>query len=90
MSADVSLQVESIYGSNDLLATPEDIDLSRSLLPPNATFTEIEGGVHAFFADYGQQPGDGEPAVSRESASAQIASTTAAFLGRVAVPVPTS
>ena len=43
MSADVSLQVESIYGSNDLLATPADIDLSRSLLPPNTTFTRDRG-----------------------------------------------
>jgi hypothetical protein len=83
MSGDISLQVESIYGSNDLLATPADIERSRSKLPPDTTFTEIEGGVHAFFGDYGEQPGDGVPAVSREQASEEISAATTAFLGRV-------
>ena len=87
MSGDTSLQVESIYGSNDLLATPADIERSKSKLPPDTTFTEIEGGVHAFFGDYGEQPGDGVPAISREQASEEISAATVAFLGRL-VKVP--
>ncbi len=84
MSGDTSLQVESIYGSNDLLATPADIERSKSKLPPDTTFTEIEGGVHAFFGDYGEQPGDGVPAISREQASAEISAATVDFLARLA------
>lgn len=89
MSADTSLQVESIYGSNDLLATPADIERSKSKLPPDATFTEIEGGVHAYFGDYGEQPGDGQPSIGRDEASAQISAATVDFLGRVGAVVPT-
>ncbi len=88
MSGDTSLQVESIYGSNDLLATPADIERSRSKLPPDTTFTEIEGGVHAFFGDYGEQPGDGVPAISREQAAEEISAATVAFLDRVRAAVP--
>ncbi len=87
MSADDTLEVESIFGSNDLLATPADIERSKSKLPPDTTFTEIDGGIHAFFADYGEQPGDGQPSTSREEASAQIADATIAFLGRVGAAV---
>ena len=88
MSADTSLQVESIYGSNDLLATPADIERSKSKLPPDTTFTEIDGGVHAYFGDYGEQPGDGQPLISREEGSEQISAATVAFLGRVGAEVP--
>jgi len=45
--------------------------------------------VHAFFADYGEQPGDGQPTVSRSSAAQQISSATTAFLGRLAAPPST-
>jgi hypothetical protein len=83
-----TLEVASIFGSNDLLATPADIAASAASLPPDTVFTEIEGGVHAFFADYGEQPGDGQPGVDRDSASAQIVAATTAFLGRVAAGVP--
>lgn len=83
LSGSDNLQVESIYGSNDLLATPADIEASKQNLPPDATFTQIDGGVHAFFADYGEQPGDGQPTVSRELASTQITAATVAFLGRL-------
>jgi hypothetical protein len=78
-----SLQVTSIHGSNDLLATPADIELSRAKLPPATVFVQIKGGVHAFFGDYGQQPGDGEPEIDRAVASAQISAATVAFLRRL-------
>ena len=72
LSAMTSLQVESIFGSNDPLATPADIEKSKANLPPDAMFTEIDGGIHAYFADYGEQSGDGQAGVDRETASAQI------------------
>lgn len=85
-----TLQVESISGSNDLLSTPADIEKSKTNLPPDAMFTEIEGGIHAYFADYGEQSGDGRPEVDRGTASAQIVAATTAFLGRLAAGVPIS
>ena len=57
LSADSDLQVESISGSNDGLTTAADIARTRDLLPPDTEFTVIEGGVHAYFGDYGEQPG---------------------------------
>jgi hypothetical protein len=36
--------------------------------------------VHAFFGDYGDQRGDGEPTVSRQEAQARIVEATSTFL----------
>jgi hypothetical protein len=80
------LQVESISGSNDGLTTPADIEESRPNLPPGTTFTVIDGAVHAFFADYGEQPGDGQPTIDRAAASAQIVRASTAFLRRLTDP----
>ncbi len=83
LSSDSDLQAESIFGSNDGLSTPEDIARTKDLMPPDTEFTVIEGGVHAYFGDYGEQPGDGQPAVSRDIASAEIVTATTAFMERV-------
>ncbi|MGF6835550.1 hypothetical protein QF015_003747 [Paenarthrobacter sp. TE4293] len=73
------LNVLSISGSEDGLSTPEKIDASRELLPVDATFVEVQGGNHAFFGNYGPQPGDGEPSVGRDVAQQQISEATVAF-----------
>ncbi|MET0862828.1 MAG: alpha/beta hydrolase, partial [Nakamurella sp.] len=83
LSAAGALQVTSIFGSNDLLAPPASIENSRSKLPSSTVFVEIKGGVHAFFADYGEQPGDGQPSVDRATASKEISAATVAFLQRL-------
>lgn len=74
--ADTSLKVASISGTNDGLATPADIDASKPDLPGSTVFTPVTGSVHAFFGDYGPQPGDGTPAVSRDEAQKQIVAAT--------------
>ncbi len=74
------IKVLSVSGSNDLLATPTDIEAARSDLPDDTTYTVVPGGVHAYFGDYGTQPGDGTPAISRAKAQAQIAAATVAFV----------
>jgi hypothetical protein len=76
------LAVASISGSQDGLSTPADIEASRADLPPDTVFTEVEGAVHAFFGDYGEQPGDGEPTVDRETAQQQIVDATVQALLR--------
>jgi hypothetical protein len=78
--AQSGLKVASISGSADALATPADIEASRAKLPGDTAYTVVEGGVHAFFGDYGEQPGDGTPAVSREEAQRQIVAATVALM----------
>lgn len=80
------LAVLSVSAANDGLATPDDIAASVADLPATAEFVTIRGAVHAFFGDYGDQRGDGEPTVSRQDAQAQIVEVTSAFLASVASP----
>ena len=76
----------SIYGSNDGLTTPADVDGRRHLLPPDTTYVRVDGGIHAFFGDYGPQPGDGEPGTTRDDAQATIVAATLTALGASATP----
>lgn len=81
--SDADLLVTSVSGSEDGLTTPADVDASRANLPADATFVVVPGAVHAFFADYGPQPGDGTPTVSRVEAQAQIVDASLAALAAV-------
>ena len=80
MSDTLGSSVLSVSASLDGLATPADIDASKANLPPNAQFVVIDGAVHAFFGDYGPQPGDGTPTISHDDARSQIVEATAAWL----------
>ncbi|WP_260982554.1 alpha/beta hydrolase [Arthrobacter sp. U41] len=80
MADATDLSVLSISGSNDGLTTPDKISASKALLPPATGFATVEGGVHAFFGDYGEQPGDGEPGISRQEAQQQIAAESTRFM----------
>ncbi len=73
--------VLSISGVNDGLATPAKIEASKATLPAGSTFLALDGVVHAFFGDYGPQPGDGTPTVSHDDARAAIADASVAFVG---------
>src|SRR6478735_8468143 len=61
------LTVASVSGTADALTTPSDVASSRADLPPTTVFTAVDGGVHAYFGDYGSQPGDGTPGVDRNT-----------------------
>lgn len=74
------LAVTSISGSRDGFTTPADIEKSRGELPPDTTFVTVDGAVHSYFGDYGDQPGDGVPTVSRESAQRTIVATSVDLL----------
>lgn len=82
--ASTNLTVTSVWGSNDGLTTPADIERTRANLPSSAEFTEIVGGVHAYFGDYGEQPGDGAPGIDRATATAQINSAAVDFMRQLA------
>ncbi len=70
------LQVASVSGTRDAFTTPADVAASRALLPRTTAYTMVEGAVHSFFGDYGQQPGDGSPTVSRTEAQRQVVDAT--------------
>jgi hypothetical protein len=74
------LAVASISGTNDTLTTPADVEASRANLPASTVFTAVQGGIHAYFGDYGAQPGDGTPGVDRSTAQQQIVAATIAFM----------
>ncbi|MDX1416408.1 MAG: alpha/beta fold hydrolase [Candidatus Promineifilaceae bacterium] len=77
------LLVSSIYGSADGLATQEEIDGSRPLLPPQTSWVAIEGGNHAQFGSYGPQAGDNPAAISAEEQQEQIVAATVSLLNEV-------
>jgi hypothetical protein len=70
----------SISGSEDGLATPAKIAEAKPKLPEGTAYVVVDGGIHAFFGDYGEQPGDGTPTISRQDAQAQIQKATIALL----------
>ncbi|TFB94784.1 MULTISPECIES: alpha/beta hydrolase [unclassified Cryobacterium] len=72
--------VLSISGTNDGLATPDKISASKASLPADARYLVIEGGVHAFFGDYGPQSGDGEQSISQDAARAEISAASVDFV----------
>lgn len=77
------LVAASVSGTNDALTTPADVQASRANLPPTTVFTAVQGGIHAYFGDYGTQPGDGTPGVDRATAQRQIVAATVAFMTAV-------
>ncbi|CAN7511821.1 alpha/beta hydrolase [Terrabacter sp. LjRoot27] len=74
------LRVASVSGTRDGFTTPADIEASRALLPGDTAYTAVEGAVHSYFGDYGEQPGDGTPTVPRDDAQRQIVAATIALL----------
>ncbi len=78
--AQQDIQVVSIYGTNDGLATGDKIDASRALLPKDALFVPIQGGNHAQFGDYGLQSGDNPATTSRAEQQKQAVEVTAELL----------
>ncbi len=73
----------SISGERDGFTTPQDIIDSRRRLPADARFEVVPGAVHAHFGDYGDQPGDGVPTVSRAGAQDRIVAHTVAALAAI-------
>jgi predicted alpha/beta-hydrolase family hydrolase len=86
MSDRAGLAVTSIFGTNDGLATPADIEGRAPDLPASTEYVPIDGGIHSFFGDYGLQNGDGSPGTSRADAQRQIADASTRFLETIDTP----
>jgi hypothetical protein len=78
------LAAASISGERDTVINAARLDGARAQLPPGTAFTVVPGAVHAFFGDYGPQPGDGTPTASRADAQREIVAATERFLAVLA------
>jgi len=78
-----SIKVLSISATLDGLSTPEKINSSMQRLPARTTRVVIQGGNHAQFGWYGNQPGDLPATISREKQQSQIIQATLKFLGKL-------
>jgi hypothetical protein len=81
--ANTNLDVLSIFASNDALATAQDIEANRALLPADTQYIEIRGGNHGQFGYYGAQDGDGEATISHTEQLAQTSLAIVNFLSRL-------
>jgi hypothetical protein len=80
------IQAVSIYGSEDGLATQDEVLGAAPLLPADTAFVEIVGGNHAQFGWYGDQPGDRPATISREEQQRQVLDAMRSFLQSVEWP----
>ncbi|WP_371810877.1 alpha/beta hydrolase [Frigoribacterium sp. CFBP 13707] len=88
LSGDDDLPVLSLSGSDDGLSTPDDVERYRDMLPADATMVEIDGSSHAQFGSYGEQSGDGTPALTDEEARARIDTELTSFFATVGDGAP--
>lgn len=81
----LDLEVISVYGSADTVATVEEVVAGAPLLPPDTKFLPIEGGNHTQFGYYGEglQRGDSPATVSRAEQQARIAAATIELLAAI-------
>ncbi len=78
-----SIAVTSIYGTRDGVANLDTIKNSATLLPAATIFLAIDGGNHAQFGWYGDQPGDNPADISREDQQAQTVQATVDLLAKI-------
>ncbi|MCO5206958.1 MAG: alpha/beta hydrolase [Anaerolineae bacterium] len=77
------LEIATIYASDDSLATLDDIDNARYLLPNDAQWTLIEGGNHAQFGSYGVQNGDGIATIDEATQHSAIVAAMMELMARL-------
>jgi Alpha/beta hydrolase family len=80
LSKRTDVQVTSISGSLDALATPEKVESTKVFAPPSTKYVVINGGNHAQFGNYGVQSGDNPATISLEDQQKQIVAATIAAL----------
>ena len=73
------LSVVSITGSNDTVLSRESYEKYKTNLPKGYTELVLQGGIHAGFASYGVQKGDGIATLSAAEQQAAAAQAIAEF-----------
>ena len=76
LSSRTDVQVTSISGSLDGLATPEKLESTKAFAPSSTKYVVINGGNHAQFGNYGVQSGDNPATISLEDQQKQIVAAT--------------
>ena len=79
----LDLDVTKVYGSEDGLASEEEVDRFGANLPPSTHWVRVEGGNHAQFGWYGWQLGDGRATITRAEQQAATVRAVVAQLQRV-------
>jgi hypothetical protein len=77
------LSVVVVYGTRDGVATPEEVLGGKPLLPAAAEWAPVEGGNHAQFGWYGDQPGDNPAQISRQQQTDQAVQATLEMLKKL-------
>lgn len=77
------LDVVQLIGTRDGVINRERLAATAVLLPPDTQRIDIEGGNHAQFGWYGDQPGDTPATISRADQQRQIVAATVEMLDAV-------
>jgi hypothetical protein len=80
----LSVPVTKIVGTNDGLATVEEVESNRNKLPVTTNWVRIEGGNHSQFGWYGFQPGDSRATISPADQHEQMIQAVISTLRHVA------
>ena len=80
------LRVISVFGSEDGLVAPAEIERSKANLPAGTVYLEVPGAAHSWFGDYGEQPGDNPGSGDRAAAQALMVEAVRALLVSLAPP----
>lgn len=75
-----SLNVLSIYGSEDQVLNKEKYQENIKNLPASFKEYVIKGGCHSYFGYYGHQDGDGNPSITREEQIIQTSKYISDFI----------
>ena len=78
--SETTLDVISIFGSEDEVMNRSKYDGYRKNLPTDFTEIEIKGGCHAYFGMYGEQDGDGDPSLPADEQIRMTAAYIAEFI----------
>ncbi len=73
-------RVMSIFGNMDGVATVEEIELNKPLLPVDTQYVEIKGGNHAQFGLYGPQDRDFDAGIPAHVQHQQIVGASLHFI----------
>lgn len=79
LSDRTDLAALSITGSRDGVLNADAAAESRSLMPADTEYVELDGVNHAQFGDYGDQAGDDPATTTDDEARAEIADVLTAF-----------
>ncbi len=76
LSNNSSIQVVSISGDQDGLATPEKVAATKAFAPSSTKYIVIKGMNHAQFGAYGEQSGDNPAKISSADATKAVIAAT--------------